>query len=151
MIPGAAHWPRFTRNVSEKYEARLSLVEVADSPSILFRGMAGARMPVAVAHGEGLADFSQQGDAAQVLGALHFVDNRGRRTEQYPLNPNGSPQGLTGVTTADGRFTVLMPHPERVTRNAMLSWAPARWGAQDSGGDASPWLRMFRNARVWVG
>jgi phosphoribosylformylglycinamidine synthase len=151
MIPGAMHWPRFTRNVSEKYEARLSLVEVADSPSILFRGMAGTRMPVAVAHGEGFADFSQQGDAAQVLGALYFVDNRGRRTEQYPLNPNGSPQGLTGVTTADGRFTVLMPHPERVTRNAMLSWAPARWGGQDSGGGASPWLRMFRNARVWVG
>lgn len=151
MIPGAAHWPRFTRNISEKYEARLSLVEVADSPSILFRGMAGTRMPVAVAHGEGFADFSQQGDAAQVLGALYFVDNRGRRTEQYPLNPNGSPQGLTGVTTADGRFTVLMPHPERVTRNAMLSWAPARWGGQDSGGGASPWLRMFRNARVWVG
>ncbi|HEU0231592.1 MAG TPA: phosphoribosylformylglycinamidine synthase [Burkholderiaceae bacterium] len=151
MIPGASHWPRFTRNVSEKYEARLSLVEVADSPSILFRGMAGARLPVAVAHGEGFADFSRQGDAAQALGALHFVDNRGQRTEQYPLNPNGSPNGLTGVTTDDGRFTVLMPHPERVTRNAMLSWAPARWGEQDTGGDASPWLRMFRNARVWVG
>jgi phosphoribosylformylglycinamidine synthase len=151
VIPGAAHWPRFTRNVSEKYEARLSMVEIADSKSILFRGMAGTCIPVAVAHGEGFADFSQQGDAAHVAGALYFTDNRGQRTEQYPLNPNGSPGGLAGVTTEDGRFTILMPHPERVTRNAMLSWAPARWGAHDAGGDASPWLRMFRNARVWVG
>jgi phosphoribosylformylglycinamidine synthase len=151
VIPGAAHWPRFTRNVSEKYEARLSMVEIADSKSILFRGMAGTCIPVAVAHGEGFADFSQQGDAAHVAGALYFTDNRGQRTEQYPLNPNGSPGGLAGVTTEDGRFTILMPHPERVTRNAMLSWAPARWGAHDAGGDASPWLRMFRNARVWCG
>ncbi len=151
IIPGAAHWPRFTRNVSEKYEARLSLVEIPDSPSIFFRGMAGTRVPVAVAHGEGYANFLRQGDASRAVGALYFVDNLGRRTERYPFNPNGSAQGLAGVTTADGRFTALMPHPERVTRNAALSWSPARWGAQDSGGDASPWLRMFRNARVWVG
>jgi phosphoribosylformylglycinamidine synthase len=151
MIPGARHWPRFTRNLSEKYEARLSLVEIPESPSVFMRGMAGTRVPVAVAHGEGYANFSRQGDARQVQGALYFVDNNGNRTERYPYNPNGSGQGLAGVTTADGRFTVLMPHPERVTRNAMMSWAPGRWGAADTGGDASPWLRMFRNARVWVG
>ncbi len=156
MIPGAGHWPRFTRNVSEKYEARLSLVEVLDSPSIFLSGMAGARVPIAVAHGEGYADFRLQGDASQVAEALAYVDNRGARTERYPANPNGSPGGLAGVTTADGRFTIMMPHPERVTRNVMMSWRPERWGAADSGGDAAPhggytpWMRMFRNARVWM-
>src|SRR5690554_6875257 len=157
MIPGAEHWPRFTRNQSEKYEARLSLVEIPDSPSLFLQGMAGTRVPVAVAHGEGYADFSTQGDLARVRAALHYVDNRGARTEQYPNNPNGSPQGLTGVTTADGRYTIMMPHPERVTRNVMMSWAPKRWGELDTGGEQSPhggyspWLRMFRNARVWLG
>lgn len=157
MIPGAGHWPRFTRNQSEKYEARLSLVEIPESPSLFMQGMAGTRIPVAVAHGEGYADFSRQGDEARVQGALYFVDNLGARTERYPANPNGSPQGLTGVTTADGRFTIMMPHPERVTRNVMMSWAPQAWGEQDSGGLASPhggftpWMRMFRNARVWLG
>ncbi|QAA93149.1 phosphoribosylformylglycinamidine synthase [Pollutimonas thiosulfatoxidans] len=157
MIPGAEHWPRFTRNQSEKYEARLSLVEIPDSPSLFLQGMAGTRVPVAVAHGEGYADFSMQGDLDQVQAALHYVDNRGARTEQYPNNPNGSPQGLTGVTTADGRYTIMMPHPERVTRNVMMSWAPKRWGDLDTGGEQSPhggyspWLRMFRNARVWLG
>ncbi|MGB6102390.1 MAG: phosphoribosylformylglycinamidine synthase [Pusillimonas sp.] len=157
MIPGAEHWPRFTRNQSEKYEARLSLVEIADSPSLFLQGMAGTRVPVAVAHGEGYANFMAQGTQAMVHGALHFIDHRGQRTEQYPYNPNGSVNGLTGVTTADGRFTIMMPHPERVTRNVMMSWAPERWGGQDSGGrdmphgGYSPWLRMFRNARVWLG
>ncbi|MDX3895757.1 phosphoribosylformylglycinamidine synthase [Pusillimonas sp.] len=151
MIPGADHWPRFTRNLSEKYEARLSMVEIADSPSLFLKGMAGARVPIAVAHGEGYADFQTQGDLTRVAGALHYVDNQGRRTETYPYNPNGSPGGLAGVTTADGRFTVMMPHPERVTRNVMMSWRPERWGARDAGGDASPWMRMFRNARVWLG
>ncbi|HUH88771.1 MAG TPA: phosphoribosylformylglycinamidine synthase [Pusillimonas sp.] len=151
MIPGAEHWPRFTRNLSEKYEARLSMVEVADSPSLFLQGMAGARVPIAVAHGEGYADFQMQGDVTRAAGALHYVDNLGNRTETYPYNPNGSPNGLAGVTTADGRFTVMMPHPERVTRNVMMSWSPERWGAKDSGGDASPWQRMFRNARVWLG
>lgn len=151
MIPGAEFWPRFTRNQSEKYEARLSLVEVQASPSIFFAGMEGARIPVAVAHGEGYADFSQQGDASRVLAAARYIDNHGKPTEAYPFNPNGSPQGLTSVTTADGRFTVLMPHPERVTRNVMMSWAPQQWGDKDSGGAYTPWMRFFRNARVWLG
>ncbi len=151
LIPGAQHWPRFVRNTSEKYEARLTLVEVPESPSLFLQGMAGTRVPIAVAHGEGRADFTPQGDAAQVLGALYYVDNRGRRTEAYPFNPNGSPGGLAGVTTQDGRFTIMMPHPERVTRRAMYSWAPESWGPRDSGGDTGPWLRMFRNARVWLG
>ena len=157
MIPGAEHWPRFTRNVSEKYEARFSLVEIPDSPSLFMQGMAGTIVPVAVAHGEGYANFERQGDATHAIAALRYVDHRGQVTEQYPYNPNGSAGGLTGVTTADGRFTVMMPHPERVTRNVMMSWAPERWGAADQGGASqphggyTPWMRMFRNARVWVG
>lgn len=151
LIPGAQDWPRFMRNTSEKYEARLTLVEVPESPSLFLQGMAGTRVPIAVAHGEGRADYAQQGDAGKVQGALYYVDNHGKRTEAYPFNPNGSPGGLAGVTTADGRFTIMMPHPERVTRRAMYSWAPTSWGEQDSGGDASPWMRMFRNARVWLG
>ena len=145
MIPGAQHWPKFVRNRSEQFEARLAQVEVLDSPSLFFRGMAGTRLPIAVAHGEGFADFSQRGDAGQVIRAMRYVDGNGQPTEQYPLNPNGSPGGLTAVTTADGRFTALMPHPERVFRNIQMSW---------TGGDTStfsPWMRMFRNARVWVG
>jgi len=115
---------------------------VLDSPSVFFRGMAGSRLPIAVAHGEGFADYSQRGDASQVLGAMRFVDHHGQATETYPFNPNGSPGGLTAVTTADGRFTALMPHPERVFRNAQMSFA--------AGGDVSarsPWMRMFANAR----
>ncbi|UXH80208.1 phosphoribosylformylglycinamidine synthase [Roseateles amylovorans] len=145
MIPGAQHWPKFVRNRSEQFEARLAQVEILESPSLFFAGMAGSRLPIAVAHGEGFADFSQRGDAAQVLRAMRFVDGEGQPTEHYPLNPNGSPGGLTAVTTADGRFTALMPHPERVFRNIQLSW---------TGGDQatfSPWMRMFRNARKWVG
>jgi phosphoribosylformylglycinamidine synthase len=145
IIPGAEAWPKFTRNKSEQFEARFSLVELLDSPSIFFTGMAGSRLPIAVAHGEGLADFSQRGDAAQVHAAMRFIDHRGQPTEVYPFNPNGSPDGLTSVTTADGRFTVLMPHPERVFRNAQMSWTNGDVVA------ASPWLRMFRNARRWVG
>jgi len=151
MIPGAEAWPRFTRNLSEKYEARLSMIEVAESPSLFFKGMAGARIPVAVAHGEGFANFAVQGDPAKAIAAAHYVDNRGARTEAYPFNPNGSPDGLTSVTTADGRFTVIMPHPERVTRNVMMSWAPQTWGTADTGGAYSPWMRFFRNARVALG
>ena len=151
MIPGAQDWPRFTRNVSEKYEARFSMVEVLDSPSLFFKGMAGAQIPVAVAHGEGFANFARQGDASKVLPALRYVDHRGQATETYPLNPNGSPGGLTSVTTADGRFTVMMPHPERVTRNVMMSWAPQNWGSKDSGGVYTPWMRFFQNARAHLG
>jgi len=145
MIPGAQAWPKFTRNKSEQFEARLSMVEVLDSPSLFFSGMAGSRMPIAVAHGEGYADFSQRGDAASVQRVMRFVDNSGQPTEAYPANPNGSPEGLTAVTTADGRFTVLMPHPERVIRNLQMSWTS---GAIDQ---PSPWLRLFHNARRALG
>jgi phosphoribosylformylglycinamidine synthase len=142
IIPGTEAWPRFTGNRSERFEARLSLVEVLDSPSLFFTGMAGSRMPIAVAHGEGYADFSRRGDAQRVLRAMRFVDQHGRLTEVYPFNPNGSPDGLTAVTTPDGRFTVLMPHPERVFRQLQMSWTA---GGPDG---FSPWMRMFRNARV---
>jgi phosphoribosylformylglycinamidine synthase len=146
LIPGAQAWPKFTRNASEQFEARLSLVEVLESPSAFFTGMAGSRLPIAVAHGEGRADFSQRGDPKTVHRALRFVDNHGKPTEAYPFNPNGSPEGLTAVTTPDGRFTALMPHPERVFRNIQMSFA--------AGGDPaalSPWMRMFRAARCWMG
>jgi phosphoribosylformylglycinamidine synthase len=145
IIPGAQAWPKFTRNKSEQFEARLSLVEVLESPSVFLQGMAGSRVPIAVSHGEGYADFSQRGDANAVVRAMRFVDHHGQATEQYPFNPNGSPGGLTAVTTADGRFTALMPHPERVFRNAQMSWSGA--GVEGH----SPWMRMFRNARKWVG
>jgi len=145
IIPGASAWPKFTRNKSEQFEARLSMVEVLESPSLFFNGMAGSRLPIAVAHGEGYADFSQRGDSRAVQRAMRFVDNNGRATEDYPANPNGSPDGLTAVTTADGRYTVLMPHPERVFRNVQMSWSGGDVGAP------SPWMRMFHNARRWVG
>ena len=143
LVPGAEHWPRFVNNRSEQFEARLVMVEVMRSPSLFFSGMAGSRMAIATAHGEGRALFdSTQGKA---IVALRFVDNRGVPTETYPLNPNGSPEGITGLTTADGRFTILMPHPERVFRTVQQSWHPQGWG------EDSPWMRMFRNARKWVG
>jgi phosphoribosylformylglycinamidine synthase len=145
IIPGAHAWPKFTRNKSEQFEGRFAMVEVLDSPSIFFQGMAGTRSAIAIAHGEGYADFSQTGDIRSVTRALRFVDNRGQATEAYPFNPNGSPEGLTSVTTPDGRFTVLMPHAERVFRTVQQSWHPESWGEE------SPWMRMFRNARVWVG
>jgi len=144
IIPGAQAWPKFTRNKSEQFEARLSLVEVLESPSIFFKGMAGSRIPIAVAHGEGFADFSQRGDAKTVHRAMRFVDNTGAPTETYPFNPNGSADGLTAVTTPDGRFTVLMPHPERVFRNVLMSWTSGDKSEQ------SPWMQMFRNARRWA-
>ena len=145
LIPGAEAWPRFTRNRSEQFEARLSMVEVLDSPSLFFAGMAGSRLPIAVAHGEGRADFSQRGDPAAVRAAMRFVDHAGQPTEAYPFNPNGSPGGLTAVTTPDGRFTALMPHPERVFRQLQMSWTP---GPPEG---HSPWMRMFANARRWLG
>ena len=148
LIPGAAHWPVFRRNCSEQFEARLSLVEVLPSPSILLTEMQGSRLPIAVAHGEGRAVFLDNTDQAVLdagLVALRYVDNRGHATEHYPENPNGSPLGITGLTTADGRFTIMMPHPERLFRTVQYSWHPDGWG------EDGPWLRMFRNARVWVG
>jgi phosphoribosylformylglycinamidine synthase len=149
IIPGAEHWPRFTTNQSERFEARLSMVEVLESPSLFFAGMTGARLPIAVAHGEGFANFSQRGNAAQAIGAMRFVDNHGAATEAYPFNPNGSAGGLTSVTTADGRFTAMMPHPERVFRNVQMSWTDL--GATGGIEAFSPWMRMWRNARKWVG
>jgi len=147
IVPGASHWPHFVRNASEQFESRLVMVEVTRSPSLFFAGMEGSRLPVATAHGEGYAEFhdAAQLAAAQPFVALRFVDHRGIATETYPYNCNGSPQGITGLTTADGRFTILMPHPERVHRSAQTSWHPDGWG------DASPWMRMFRNARMWLG
>jgi len=141
LIPGAAHWPAFLRNRSEQFEGRFALVEIVDSPSILFRGMAGSRVPIAVAHGEGRAAE----DAGQALVTMRFVDHRGAPTELYPYNPNGSPGGITGLTTADGRFNIVMPHPERVFRSVQMSWAP------DGAPEDSPWMRLFYNARRWVG
>ncbi|KEQ19786.1 phosphoribosylformylglycinamidine synthase [Endozoicomonas numazuensis] len=148
LIPGAEHWPHFVRNQSEQFEARTVMVEVQQSKSILLRGMEGARMPIAVAHGEGFAEF-KRADQIQKLSvsaqlALKYVDNLGRATDRYPYNPNGSPEGITGLTSADGRVTIMMPHPERVFRTVQNSWYPDTWG------EDSPWMRMFRNARVWV-
>jgi phosphoribosylformylglycinamidine synthase len=162
LIPGSAHWPAFVRNRSEQYEARLAQVEVLTSPSILLRGMEGSILPVVVAHGEGRAEFPSELDQASARVALRYVEIDGaagrsegagraagaagaQSTERYPANPNGSPAGITGLTSEDGRVTILMPHPERVFRTAQLSWHPPEWP------DDSPWLRMFRNARVWVG
>jgi len=148
LIPGAAAWPRFTRNRSEQFEAREVMVEVCDSPSILLSGMAGSRLPVVVAHGEGRARFDDAGGVAALrarrLLALVYIDHHGAPTEQYPCNPNGSPGGVTGATTADGRVTILMPHPERVWRTVQHSWAPPEWG------EYGPWLKLFLNARRWL-
>ena len=152
IIPGAQTWPKFTRNQSEQYEARLVMAEVLASPSIFTQGMEGSQLPIAIAHGEGYANFSQQGNldnlTKQGLATLRFVDHQGNPTEAYPMNPNGSPGGLTGMTTPNGRFTVMMPHPERVFRAAQMSWCPDEWLNTADG--ASPWLRLFRNARHWA-
>jgi phosphoribosylformylglycinamidine synthase len=145
IIPGATHWPRFLRNRSEQFEARTSLLEVVESPSIFLRGMAGSRIPVAVAHGEGRAEFDSAVDQAAARVALRYIDGDGNVAARYPGNPNGSPDGITGLTSEDGRVTIIMPHPERTPRSVNLSWHPADWPEE------SPWLRMFRNARVWVG
>jgi len=148
LIPGTAGWPRFVRNVSEQFEARFAQVEVLDSPSLLLHGMQGAVLPIAVAHGEGRADFGDPAAAGQALAAglvsLRYLDGHGRVAESYPANPNGSPLGITGLTTTDGRVTIMMPHPERVFRSVQNSWHPDDWG------EDAPWMRMFRNARVWV-
>jgi phosphoribosylformylglycinamidine synthase len=150
MIPGAAHWPAFVRNLSEQFEARLPLIEIAETPSVLFRGMDGSRLPVVVAHGEGYTEYvdAAQQEQAQAFVAMRYVDHYGQTTERYPFNPNGSSGGAAAFTSEDGRFTIMMPHPERVFRVAQMSWRPRAWGCESDG--ASPWLRMFRNARVWL-
>ncbi len=149
IIPGAEHWPRFTTNQSERFEARLSMVEVLESPSLFFKDMAGSRLPIAVAHGEGFANFGPakagRGNLDAVIKAMRFTDNLGAATESYPFNPNGSPGGLTAVTTLDGRFTAMMPHPERVFRNIQMSWTNLDPSAH------SPWMQLWHNARKWVG
>ena len=145
IIPGASAWPRFTTNQSERFEARLSMVEVLESPSLFFAGMAGTRLPIAVAHGEGYANFARRGDASAAIVAMRFTDNHGQPTEAYPFNPNGSAGGLTAVTTPDGRFTAMMPHPERVFRNVQTSWTSLDQSAH------SPWMQLWHNARQWVG
>jgi len=149
LIPGTEHWPRFVTNKSERFEARFSLVEIQENPSVFFNGMAGSRMPIAVSHGEGHAEFANDAATKAALAsgtvAVKFVDNYGNPTTQYPANPNGSPEGITGITSTDGRATVMMPHPERVFRAVANSWHPDEW-AEDS-----PWMRMFRNARKNVG
>ena len=146
MIPGADHWPYFSRNRSEQFEARLVMVQVQKSPSLFFDGMAGSLMPIVVAHGEGLAAFADDGAALATasLVTLRYTDNCGNPTDCYPYNPNGSPRGVAGMTTPDGRFSILMPHPERVFRAVQHSWHPADWS------EDGPWIRMFRNARKWV-
>lgn len=146
LIPGAEHWPRFVRNRSEQFEARTLMLEVAESPSVLLAGMAGSRMPIAVAHGEGRAEFrdATQMTAAEPNVVVRYIENDGSVAEAYPANPNGSPNGIAGLTTLDGRVTIMMPHPERVFRSVQNSWSPRGW-EQDG-----PWMRLFRNARVWV-
>lgn len=145
LIPGAEHWPRFVRNLSDRFEARFSLVEVANSPSLFFKDMAGSRLPIAVSHGEGRVELRDGAHLSALnqsgLIALRYVDNFGQVTENYPANPNGSPNGITAVTNKDGRITVMMPHPERVFRTVSNSWHPEEWG------EDSPWMRLFRNAR----
>jgi phosphoribosylformylglycinamidine synthase len=149
IIPGAETWPHFVRNSSEQYEARVCMVQVPQNPSILLTGMVGSFLPIVVAHGEGRAEFRAIADWEHITAghqvALRFVDNRGVVTQAYPQNPNGSPAGIAGLTTPDGRFTVMMPHPERVVRSVSNSWHPEEWGTD------GPWLRMFRNARAWAG
>ena len=149
IIPGSDHWPRFVQNNSDRYESRLVSLKIEPSPSILFKDMAGSVIPVVVAHGEGRAEFTAT-EAAQScsdsgLVSARFVDNHHNVTDTYPLNPNGSPHGITALTTTDGRVTIMMPHPERVFRSSSMSWAPEEWG------DDSPWMKLFRNARNWVG
>ncbi len=149
IIPGSEAWPRFVQNKSERFEARFSLVEIQESPSVLFKGMAGSRMPIAVSHGEGRTEFSSEeaicvaNDSGSI--SMRYVDNYGHVTETYPANPNGSPDGITALTTTDGRVTIMMPHPERVFRTVANSWHPDNWG------EDSPWVRIFRNARKFIG
>ena len=146
LIPGTGHWPRFVRNRSEQFEARTLMLEVLESNSVLLAGMAGSRMPIAVAHGEGRAEFRDAGHlaAARSSVVVRYVENDGTIAHAYPANPNGSPEGIAGLTSEDGRVTIMMPHPERVFRAVQHSWRPDDWGPD------GPWMRLFRNARAWV-
>jgi phosphoribosylformylglycinamidine synthase len=147
LIPGTEAWPRFVRNRSDQFEARLSLVRVESSPSVLLRGMAGSRMPIVTSHGEGRASFASPAALERCeagLTALRYVTNRGDAAESYPANPNGSPAGIAGLSNEDGRVTILMPHPERVFRTVQHSWHPREWG------ERAPWQRLFDNARAWT-
>ena len=148
IIPGSTHWPHFVRNKSEQFEARLAMVEVLDSPSLFFNGMAGSVMPIAVAHGEGFAEFISKNAVNsalhQKLVTLRYIDSTSTPTEVYPFNPNGSPLGITGLTTTDGRFSIMMPHPERGFRAVQHSWRPDVWQ------EDAPWMQMFRNARKYI-
>jgi phosphoribosylformylglycinamidine synthase len=146
LIPGTASWPKFLRNKSEQFEARLSLVEVLQSPSLFLEGMAGSRMPIATSHGEGRVSFASDTDRymASHQIAVRYVDNYGNVADTYPANPNGSLDGICGLSNEDGRITIMMPHPERVVRTQQNSWHPSDWGAD------GPWMRMFRNVRVAV-
>jgi len=148
IIPGSDHWPRFIHNRSRQFEARLSLVEIVESPSMMLAGMAGSRLPVATAHGEGRAEFGEAANVQKAPVAVRYVDSSGAPARNYPDNPNGSPDGVTGLCNADGRVTILMPHPERLLRAVNYSWAPDRW--REETGDWSPWMRMFENARAWL-
>ena len=149
LIPGADHWPRFVRNQSDQFEARVALVKVQETSSVLLQGMAGSHMPVAVAHGEGRAEFVDAGHQQALIDSgtvsLAFINNQLQTTEQYPANPNGSPLGISGVTSDDGRVTIMMPHPERVFRAVQNSWQPQDWSEDGA------WMRLFRNGRAWVG
>ncbi len=149
LIPGTSHWPHFVKNKSEQFEARTVMLEVLKSPSLFFTDMEGSRIPVVVAHGEGRAEFKLGGSAEEArktgLISLQYIDNDGRVTEKYPANPNGTPLGITGLCNEDGRFTIMMPHPERVFRDIQNTWS------NSSGREDAAWMRMFRNARVWVG
>jgi phosphoribosylformylglycinamidine synthase len=139
LIPGASHWPMFVRNDSKQFEARLSLVEIMPSASILLKGMEGFRLPIVVSHGEGKAEFNA---TQQPKACVRYINNQGEPTDHYPENPNGSPEGITGLTTEDGRVTIMMPHPERVFKSWQFSWHPKEWG------EDSPWMRLFTNAKV---
>ena len=149
LVPGASRWPMFRRNRSEQFEARWSMVEVLESKSILFAGMAGSRMPIAVAHGEGRAEFRTDANLAALKDngqvAMRFIDNQGEVAARYPANPNGSPSGLTSICNEDGRVTILMPHPERTIHGVTGSWWP-----ESARGARTPWFRMFENARSWL-
>ena len=147
LIPGADHWPRFLRNRSEQFEARLSLVEIVESPSLFLDGMAGSRLPIATSHGEGRAEFADDTArySASYTVAMRYVDHYGEVADTYPANPNGSTDGICGLSNEDGRFTIMMPHPERVALTWQNSWHPEDWG------EDGPWMRIFRNARVAVG